>query len=486
MAFLTPQPRLRFFDEEGVPLANGRVYTYAAGTTTPLATYTDQSGNTPNSNPVDLDSDGGASIWFSGSYKIDVKKLVNGSYVSLQGYPVDNVNIYDLLDWSDLTATIAELNATDTSTLSKSANYTIALPDRGKTILCDATGGGFTIALPAAAQATNGFEITIKKTDVSTNQITLDGNASETIEGRTTFLLYDQNDIVTLLCDGNNWRVKSGVIRGNTQLKSAAFSVAIDDINKTFLCSASAAYAVTLLSAVTAGDGFRVTFKKLNDEFAVTLTPAGIETIDGQSTYILTADYQAITIISNGSNWYIENENSAGVFPTGWIHYTYATTPPAGWIYLNDGSIGSASSGATLRANADTLNLFTLLWNNVSNAYAPVSGGRGASAAADFAANKTLTLPPTEGRVLGVAGAGSGLTPRPLGAYVGEETHTLITSEMPSHTHGTFYTTSQSGGGAAIDVVVGAGSTTATSSTGGDGAHNNMQPTAFINAYIKL
>jgi len=48
----------QFFDNNGVPLAGGLLYTYAAGTTTPQTTYTDSTGATPNSNPIVLDSAG--------------------------------------------------------------------------------------------------------------------------------------------------------------------------------------------------------------------------------------------------------------------------------------------------------------------------------------------------------------------------------------------------------------------------------------------
>jgi len=58
MAVLAPQPKAQFFDANGSPLVGGKVYTYAAGTTTPLATYTDASAATPNTNPVILDSRG--------------------------------------------------------------------------------------------------------------------------------------------------------------------------------------------------------------------------------------------------------------------------------------------------------------------------------------------------------------------------------------------------------------------------------------------
>lgn len=48
----------QFFDNNGDPLAGGKIYTYAAGTTTPQTTYTSSSGATPHTNPIILDSAG--------------------------------------------------------------------------------------------------------------------------------------------------------------------------------------------------------------------------------------------------------------------------------------------------------------------------------------------------------------------------------------------------------------------------------------------
>jgi hypothetical protein len=60
-----PQPEVQFFDNNGVPLAGGLLCTYAAGTTTPQATYTSSSASVTNSNPVVLDSAGRASVWLN-------------------------------------------------------------------------------------------------------------------------------------------------------------------------------------------------------------------------------------------------------------------------------------------------------------------------------------------------------------------------------------------------------------------------------------
>lgn len=135
----------------------------------------------------------------------------------------------------------------------------------------------------------------------------------------------------------------------------------------------------------------------------------------------------------------------AGI-PTGVPMPYFGTTAPSGWVRANGRTIGNASSSATERANADTEDLFTLLWNSFSDSVCAVSSGRGASAAADYAANKTITLPDLRGRALfGLDDMGNTAAGR-LGAVItssttngasgGSETVTLTEAQLPSHTHG--------------------------------------------------
>jgi len=75
---ISPDPRLQFFGNDGKPLVGGKLYTYTAGTTTPLATYTDYTGSTANTNPVILDSRGEASVWLgTARYKFVLKDANN-------------------------------------------------------------------------------------------------------------------------------------------------------------------------------------------------------------------------------------------------------------------------------------------------------------------------------------------------------------------------------------------------------------------------
>ena len=200
---------------------------------------------------------------------------------------------------------------------------------------------------------------------------------------------------------------------------------------------------------------------------------------------------------------------SDSAWDSGDTKITFRTTAPTGWILFNEGgTIGDGSSSATVRANADTSDLYTIFWNAYSNSICPVSGGRGASAAADFAAHKRLQLPPCGSRGLGVAGSGSGLTSRTLGATVGVETVVLVTANLPPYTpvgtitngaisisHNAITGSSTTGGGgfpcggnggATISASQGTTTFAGTAQGGTSTAINTMSPMIFLNLLIKL
>lgn len=190
---------------------------------------------------------------------------------------------------------------------------------------------------------------------------------------------------------------------------------------------------------------------------------------------------------------------AASSVPTGVVEDYVGLSAPSGYVMLSGRTIGDASSSATERANADTAALFTLLWNSLADAQAPVSGGRGANAAADYAAHKRITLPDARGRVIAgldnmggttasrLTSSGSGITGTTLGASGGSETHTLTTAQMPAHTHNVPLGYATTGTPQTIDTSGYAGANTvATSSAGSGNAHQNTQPTLVLNKIIKL
>lgn len=132
------------------------------------------------------------------------------------------------------------------------------------------------------------------------------------------------------------------------------------------------------------------------------------------------------------------------VLQTGQLAIWYGVGLQSGFVRANGRTIGSAASPGTERANADTQALFTFLWTSDPNL--AVSGGRGASAAADYAANKTIALPDYRGRAIaglddmGNAAAGRltasyfGTAATVLGAAGGAESKVLVTGNLPPYT----------------------------------------------------
>lgn len=203
------------------------------------------------------------------------------------------------------------------------------------------------------------------------------------------------------------------------------------------------------------------------------------------------------------------------ILATGDLKVRYGTGALSGFVRANGRTIGSATSGATERANADTQALFEYLWTNDANL--AVSGGRGASANADWVANKTIALPDWRGRAIaalddmGNSAAGRltasyfGSTATTLGASGGAESLTLTEAQLPAltktvsitdpgHTHGysaAVSVTRADGPNSAASASVtntnpATTGITATVSFGSGQAHRTVQPTMLATIYLKL
>lgn len=209
---------------------------------------------------------------------------------------------------------------------------------------------------------------------------------------------------------------------------------------------------------------------------------------------------------------------------TGMLTDRYGVGAMSGWVRAAGRTIGNAASAATERANADCSALFLYLWTE--DATLAVSGGRGATAAGDFAAGKRIDLPDFRLRArVGLAGMGNatstiiadamidgGETTTTLGATFGTSTVTLLGTQMPIHNHGggtgtagahvhpVTFGSAQAAGlapGAAASTGVNLGASTINTAAAGDHshtinseggglAHPNLQPSSLITVYLKL
>lgn len=173
MMHLLPQILQQFFDANGNPLVAGKVHTYAAGTSTPLATYKDASG-TENTNPIILDANGVADIWVGAlAYKFvitdandvpiktidDVSHISNGSVttakiangaVTNDKLATDAVSTSKIIDQNVTTAKIQD-SAVTTVKINNAAVTTAKIEDEAVTTAKIDDGA---VTLPKLADST--------------------------------------------------------------------------------------------------------------------------------------------------------------------------------------------------------------------------------------------------------------------------------------------------------------------------------------------
>lgn len=302
-------PKFKEWDANGNPLAGGKLYSYVAGTSTPLATYTDSSGATPNTNPVILDSSGRAEIWIgTASYKFTLTDS-NDNVI----WTEDNVS--DLDDSSVITAKIAD----SAVTTNKLADASITKPKFGSgvlgnvdyvevtedltltinhhVVLVNAIAGDIDINLPNTSGIDKKSYLVkrIDGTGIKSNAF-IDANvtvASNTINISSHSFIDTQR--VQLTTDG--------VLPTGTSLLTNYYIIKVDDDNVQLASSkanAEADIAVNISSA--AGGGVHTITSQYNE---VRLVPYSIgQTID-ENTYLYLDhknDYEEI--FNNGSKWY--------------------------------------------------------------------------------------------------------------------------------------------------------------------------------------
>lgn len=177
--------------------------------------------------------------------------------------------------------------------------------------------------------------------------------------------------------------------------------------------------------------------------------------LDSDSTIITTA-----TNVPNPAPVDPTSTDPNALMQTGDMIFSPAAVTRAGFVRANGNTIGSGASSATERANNDAESLFTWLWNNLADAQAAVSSGRGGTAAADWSANKVIATPDLRGSSpLGLddmgAGAASRLVSGPFtngnattgGSVVGANTVTLLEGNLPSVAPGLGTLVIDAGGG---------------------------------------
>jgi hypothetical protein len=386
MAVLTPVAKMQFLDATGAPLVGGLLYTYAAGTTTPQASYTDSTGATANTNPVVLDARGEANVWLaSATYKF---KLASSDNTEL--WTVDNISA-------------------PTSSLSPvlSGNVTIDSNSAGPALKITQTGTGPVLRVQDSVDP-----------DVTPFIIDSTGQVGIGTQSPSTALDVD-NGVIQLSSSGVS-RTTISADASNSTINSPSTRGLILSTGGTPRITIASGGGVTFSGAVTASGGATITGNvavtgTLSSTGALTVSSGGAA-ITGNSTVTGTLNATSTLTAQNGLT---VSAGGAGI--TGLLTANSGVSVPSGNVSVTGTVTATTFTGAWTNLPAGTAMLF-------------------AQTAAPTGWTKSTTHNDKALRVVsGSVSSGGSVaftTAFASQAVTGTNaSYTLTTSDIPSHTH---------------------------------------------------
>lgn len=215
MAQIAPFGRYRALDDNGNPLAGGKLYTYEAGTSTPKTTYTSKDQSAANTNPVILDADGYADVW-----------------LDVGGYKFSLFDADDNLQWTKDDIDGGGSAGYASAVISKSSGFALTTNEQNFVIVCN---NSLTISLLGAAVAGDGFAAII--INRSGGNVTIDPDGSETINGAATLVL-QTGESTTIHTNGSEWFATTGAVPDGA-VTPEKLSFAITGVTVPYLGSAA-------------------------------------------------------------------------------------------------------------------------------------------------------------------------------------------------------------------------------------------------------
>jgi hypothetical protein len=293
-----PLPIFRAFTAAGLPLAGGQLFTYAAGTTTPQATYSDAAGVTPNANPVILDSTGSAVVRLGNlGYKFVLKdsggstQWTEDSYVAISGDSptfLGTITANALVSTTSVTA--ATLSTSGSATVGGNLTVTGSLSVGGSTALTRTnnlqTGAYQFVAGDAGTQVIN--------TGATSPTYTVPPNATVAFTiGTELSVINYSTGIVTLAAGGGVTITSYGGASLSTiaTMQSARIRKTGTDtwliLDPTFLDFAATSFTATL-TGCTVGVTGNVRYRLIADRVILTLQGAAITGTSNATSFTFT------------------------------------------------------------------------------------------------------------------------------------------------------------------------------------------------------
>lgn len=537
-----PEPRWYFVELNGLPAGSGKLYTFSSlNPTEPKYAFQDASGINPWPSPIDIDENGTRGPFFWKLDSTDPDDLYNLIFYDVDGNLVWQENSFPQGvsgGGGGGTTVISLTNLINNNVFYRSLPNALApTPVPLNYLICPSNSSGFKNSILSGASLLDGFgDIRFRKNlNVCTDQVTVNEflTGEDALDGDITPRLYCNYTSNAVVGDSDKY-YEIPLLSDVQSLSNNQISVTVwaraNSTNQTIILEIYQFFgdgvgASTPVKTIIASEALVAgNWTQFTESITVpTVGGKNIGPCGNSATYLRI--YMPTTIAANiditkpcvylGPSAPVTElqsydliESAVNKARTGDVRVGLNSFDPYGWVLMNDGTIGSPSSGSTTFASIDTFPLYDLIWTAITSTsivnydYAKLFTSAGAeltfedvgvSSAADFTANRRLALTKQLGLAIasvGTPSAGAGPSPVnwALGQIFGEEAHTLIISEIPAHHHSLFEV---SRGVAAPNAPtantdptsVGTGRT---GSTGGSAGHNTIQPTTRYNVFMKL
>lgn len=354
---------MQFVDSTGKPFVGGKVFSYQAGTTTPLATYTDSTLVTPNANPVVLDSSGAANIWIgSGAFKFVLQDSL-GNTIWTRDNVVMPGSVVSISLTSQVTGILPIANG-GTGQATKAASFDALSPmtTGGDVIYGGTSGTGTRLPNGSAGQVLTSQGTTLAPQwgpGGLSNPMTTGGDI---IYGGASGLptrLPNGSSGQFLKSSGSTsaptWSAVSAAF--NVVSKTTTYSAVIND----YILASSASFTITLPTAVgVSGQQIGIQHNGTSLTQLYTLNTTSAQTIGGiaSGSYALYTNGEVLVVVSDGANWQIQShKTTTGPISAGAIQisstsaYTFTVTSAtvvAGDTYTNNGQTFTVATSGTV------------------------------------------------------------------------------------------------------------------------------------------
>jgi hypothetical protein len=436
MAVITPIPKTQFIGADGSPLVGGKVYTYAAGTTSPQATYTDSAGSTPNTNPIILDSRGEANIWLGeAAYKFkltdaDDVEIWVVDYIAAPTTAVSPVLTGNVTISTNSSSPALKITQTGTGDVLRVQDSTD--PDLTPFVITSSGAVGIgTVAPTEALDIDDNGRIQLSSNGTSRTLISADATNStfDVKDARNCVVKTNGVTRLTIASTGTSTFSSPINVTGNSSITgtfgiSGALTVSSGGASITGNSSVSGTLGVSNL--LTASNGFTVT--------------AGGASITGNSSVAGTFGASGIISANNGisvSNGLTVATGGAAITGNSTVTGTFTASST---LTASNGLTVSAG-GATITGNSSVSG--TLTATSFSGPWVNIPAGTAmlfAQTAAPTGWTKSTSHNNKALRVVsGTASSGGSVafttafTSQAVSGTVGS--YTLTTADIPSHTH---------------------------------------------------